>query len=91
MYTLWREDDKALKDFQDVVNTQGLSPEVCAHTGEGRGVWWLYDIIHRDFPLRFVHVRGRGVAVCHHSRGLPPKVCACAGKGGGCMSSFTSP
>ncbi len=27
--TLWRQSQKGLKDLQDVVNTQGLSKEVC--------------------------------------------------------------
>ena len=28
LYALWREDDKALKDLQDLVNTQGQDKEV---------------------------------------------------------------
>ena len=31
MYALWRQDDKALKDLQDVINTQDLQKEVCMH------------------------------------------------------------
>ena len=30
MYALWRQDDEALKDLQDVINTQDLRKEVCA-------------------------------------------------------------
>ena len=68
MHTLWREDDKALKDFQDVINAQGLSPEVCAHMRQCIGT----------FPPRYVHIH-----VCINAQGLSPEVCAhmhqCAG------------
>ena len=40
-------------------HSQGLPPEVCARTGKGRWVGWLYDIIHRDFPLRCARIQGR--------------------------------
>ena len=29
MYALWRQDDKGLKDLQEVINTQGLHKQVC--------------------------------------------------------------
>ena len=40
LYTLWREDEKALKDLQEVINTQGQNKEVGSYSKMNIILWY---------------------------------------------------
>ncbi len=59
--SLWRQGQKALKDLQDVVNTQGLSKEVCVGNRFSRVVHSIGSCLNTSLLCVCV----RGIAYCN--------------------------